>query len=1747
MDLKGLIRVRASYKSKLTQFKSYLEVVLSCESLSNLQLKEINIRLSKFEELYAYFDSTQSDIERLSEIPDDQFKERKEFEDQYYAAVAGAREVLDRHSGAAGGADSLQSAESGSRAVLTGGPSLKLPTIQLPSFSGRYQDWLEFHDTYASLIHSNNSIPTIHKFHYLRAALTDSAALIIRSLDFSADNYEVAWSLLCDRYNNNRLLINNHIQAIFNIEPVIKESARALRNIIDIVNKNLRALATLKLPTDHWDVLVIYMISNKLDPLTRREWEEHRNTIKDIPTLNEFQGFLKNRADLLETMAESQAQQRRRHSDVSHVRPKTFVANQLTPPSFSRSCALCNNKHAVYQCPIFKSLTVETRLQKANSLNLCLNCLRPRHPDKKCRLGPCLQCSKWHNSLLHTDDQSSHASADSSGAPGTSTVLTASAAERGEHTDDDQPNDNIALSSTTADHSSVLLSTALVDVADRDGNKITVRALLDNGSTCCLMTEKLYSKLNLPAYSTSTSVEGLNCQSSRITKRCDVAISSRHDKYVVDINCFIVPQITQLLPVRKVDCTSLNIPPNIFLADPTFHLPSEIDLLLGAEIFWSVLGTHRISLGKNKPSLNKSKFGYLVSGTVLSCKGNNNNTTVHCNFLQNTADNELQNQLNQFFELETVRAPDHNILSKDDNACERHFTLNTTRQSDGRFIVKMPLKESPGVLGDSYEQALSRFLCLERRFKRDPNFKNKYCDFISEYIKLGHMTENKHFNREETSYILPHHGVLREMSLTTKLRAVFDGSAVTTSGLSLNNIQHVGPTVQDDLISILIRFRQHRYVVSADIDKFYRQCLIHDSQRNLQQILWRFNPTEELKTYKLNTVTYGTASAPYLATRCLVQLGKECADSEVASAILHDFYIDDLISGHDSEDRLIQICNTLTNVLHSGQFHLRKWRSNNSYLLNQIQGQNSSDELLKINKNEYSKTLGLLWSSTEDNLTFSVDVNTFPNPISKRNILSTIAKIFDPLGLINPIVLQAKIILQRLWATKVSWDEPLSSEFQSDWANFVKHLHELNNIIIPRRVLCLSPIKIEIHAFSDASIQAYSACIYIRSISQNGEVSVHLIMAKSKVAPPKPTTIPRLELCGALLSARLVDKVKTALRLNIDSCYYWCDSTIVLGWINSPKLTLKSFVLNRINEITENTDPSSWHYVPTELNPADIGSRGFIPSQLNQSNIWWFGPDYLLLNKEHWPKKPTHKVDNLPETKIVCHVSLTEQVQLEEMNTFVTKYSSFEKLRRILAYVHRFIFNCRYPNNKFTNYLKISELNSSVNSLCLIVQKEMFKNEYNVLKNNNQLPLKNKLINVNPFLHTDNLIRVGGRLSNSNYDYDTKHPIILHASHHVTKLLFEYYHKLLLHAGPQLLLATIRHKYWPIGGRNLARKTVHNCITCCRFAGKSVQPIMGNLPEQRVHIDYPFINTAVDYAGPILIANRKGRGCQLIKSYVCVFVCLAVRAVHIELVTELSSQAFIAALNRFIARRGKPANIFSDNASNFVGTSNELARLLKSSSLEISKYASENSINFQFSPAYSPHFNGLAEGSVKSIKHHLKRVLALANLTYEEMNTLLVQIESILNSRPLTPLSSDPRDLVPLTPAHFLIGRTLMMLPSPQVNDSTVSVSRYMRTQQLKTHFWSRYYKEYISELQKRQKWHKDGRRLKLGEMVVVKDDRLPPNRWLLGRVTGLHPGSDGVPRVADVYTTSGTLRRAFNRLCPLPILETSVPKGGAC
>ncbi|XP_071652700.1 uncharacterized protein [Temnothorax longispinosus] len=316
---------------------------------------------------------------------------------------------------------------------------------------------------------------------------------------------------------------------------------------------------------------------------------------------------------------------------------------------------------------------------------------------------------------------------------------------------------------------------------------------------------------------------------------------------------------------------------------------------------------------------------------------------------------------------------------------------------------------------------------------------------------------------------------------------------------------------------------------------------------------------------------------------------------------------------------------------------------------------------------------------------------------------------------------------------------------------------------------------------------------------------------------------------------------------------------------------------------------------------------------------------------------------------------------------------------------------------------------------------------------------------------------------------------------------------------------------------------------------------MGELPKARVSMAGPFHTTSVDYGGPFLIKDRKGRGCKTSKCYVGLFVCFVTKAIHLELISDMTSESFIAALRRFASRRGKPAYIYSDNGTNFVGANrelNELAQFLMKEQTMLSESINEIGINWQFIPAYSPHFGGSWEAGIKSAKHHLKRVASNLTLTFEEFYTLLTQIKAILNSRPLTPMSTDPNDLTPLTPAHFLIGKSLTSVADPDLTHLPESrLSRWQLIQNVQQHFWQRWSKEYVGELQQRTKWKKPFKPLpKEGTMVLIKEDNLPPFKWRLGRILSIHPERDQIVRVAIVRTSNGSVRITVAKLCPLPM-----------
>lgn len=1714
-ELNQLIRKRGVIKAQLTRFATFIGEFVD-------DFSQLELRLEKCEQSWHEFNSIQGAIEEL--VPSEQFeiqtRERLDFEDHYFNIVSQAKKLLSQNFNTAV-AFSRTGSDRGSLHTVQNGltNNVKLPRIELPTFSGSYEHWLAFYDTFDSLINKNTELPDIQKFYYLRSSLKGEASEVIESLEVSNENYRVAWDLLKDRFQNRKLITHNHIKALFNIEPITKESHIFLRKLLDSVLKNMRALKVLGQPTEHWDALLIYLVCTKLDNNTKCAWEFENKS--EFPTFSELADFLSKRCQLLETTSTD----KRIATKPFHKFPdkpqahhtKSFMSNNI-------ECPICKQAHGIFHCTKFNNLSPSDKYSEIRRLKICSNCLKSGHFSQQCTGGNCKKCNKKHNTLLHIDNYSQNQKKHSN-------------AQISSDSTSNNSNENVNLSSensvnSVTTHSSshanlqTILSTAIIHIIDNTGKIHEARALLDCGSQSNFITEQLCEKLNLQKQRFHFSVGGINQTITNINHYATAIIKSRFNSYREKLSFLVLGKITENLPLSTFNVKNLKIPQNITLADADYNKPGAIDILLGAPIFWDLLCVGQIKLGRHLPTLHKTKLGWVMAGTIPEQPNNK----IICNFSSNLNNMEVQQQLEKFWQIEECEQ--HNKYSKEEQSCEEHYATTHIRENDGRFQVTLPMQSDISDLGESRETALKRLLYMEKKFQKQPDLKEKYTQFMQEYLQLGHMECIEDQGFITFAHYLPHHAVFKESSSTTKLRVVFDGSAKTSTGNSLNDVLSVGPVVQEDLFSILTRFRKHQYVITADIEKMYRQINIDPKQRDVQRILWRFNSDDDIKEYRLNTVTYGLSSSAFLATRCLKQLGMENQDANpmASESILRDFYVDDLITGSNTIHGAETLKRDITSICKQGQFHLRKWRTN--YNTNKISSLQIQDT------NTDSKTLGLAWDCNEDIFTYNPLQIESARHVTKRTILSTVSQIFDPLGLIGPVTVKAKLFIQHLWKLNLNWDEGVPTALHTEWLQFLEQLKSINRISIPRKVICSEAVELELHGFSDSSELAYGAALYIRSTNSHGKHFVKLLCAKSRVAPLKSQSLPRLELCGCVLLAKLYKVAKQAINIQINKTYFWCDSTIALTWIKGEPSQWKTFISNRVSAIQELTNKEDWRHISTQYNPADIISRGLSAKQLSESNLWFSGPDWLSENSQHWPESQEIDVSSAPERKTV---KLTFVGTNSDFNIF-TRFSSLFRLQRVVAYILRFKNNAlKLSSNK--DSLTVQELQASLNLLVRLAQQQDFPDEIKSLKSSNVIKKKSRLLCLNPYLDENMLLRVGGRLKNSQVDYTQRHPIILSGNHPLTYLIIKQEHLRILHAGAQTLLASIRTRFWPLSGKNAVKKVLRQCITCFRVKPTFIKRLMGDLPAARVIPSRPFQNCGVDYAGPFNMKAGNLKSRKILKSYLCIFVCFVTKAVHLELVSDLTTNSFLNCFKRFISRRGKCSNIYSDNGTNFVGANNELKDMLNflkdnKNQTKFSEYLSQHSITWHFIPARSPHMGGLWEACVKSAKYHLRRVVGNNSLTFEELNTIITQIEACMNSRPICPLSEDPNDLSPLTPGHFLIGDALTSLPQPDYQEiNSGRLNRYQLLTQMLQHFWSRWSKEYLGELQKRSKWKSsDQQEISPNILVIIKEDNLPPLHWRLGRVTEIHPGKDGIVRVASVKTRSGVFKRAISKLCVLPI-----------
>lgn len=831
------------------------------------------------------------------------------------------------------------------------------------------------------------------KLQHLKGSLQGEAAELISAIRITDDNYAIAWNTLKGRYQKESTLLLHHLQKIRALPKITQASLKLLsqmRNTLKISIDSIQLLDESFGTGGHY--LVVDMI-DRFSGEMRLEWEKQRAETNSFPTYEELTKFLDNQINILESL-DTQGAKKPNHPS----KPKS--AMNVTVKKTGK-CSYCEQDHLTYQCEAFLKLSVAERQKARKTLKLCVNCLAKNHPVSDCRSKThCQKCGKPHHTLLHYDVKP--ASYKKPKDPSST-----------DQQKEDQTKTNTEESTKTNLHvaaltSEVMLATALVKVLAPSGQSLVVRALIDSGAEASFVSETLLQALRLPKRKTTVKINGLQgVQSSapRFTTTFEVT-DTRLGECKFKVDAYVLQRITAYRP--KVFEPNLHEElQDLDLADPAQTKGMRIDLLLGADVMGQFMQEGLLRLKNSHVIAQKSTFGWILSGPVESSTNSHHVSVQHV-----TCD--LDEKLQRFWEIE--ESPGKPPLSEEDERTEQTFHETTTRDEQGRFIVRLPFvsDEAKQSLGNSFHIAKAAWKRVEAQLNKKPEARTVYDDFMQEYLDLGHMVEIP-INETTMNYTyIPHHGVDKEDSLTTKKRVVFNASCNTKSGTSLNDILCTGPKLQNEVSDVVSNWRNHEFVFSADITKMFRQINIHPEDQPFQCILWSKQGDANIRAFKLTTVTYGTKPAPYLANKVIKAVVEQHAKEypKAVEPLSKCIYVDDVLYGANTKSEAIAIREQIDAMLKRGCLELRKWASNCPDILPN-KSESSTEFFLEPEADSNKKVLGLAWSPQRD--TFGVKVSPVDlSIVTKRTILSNIARIFDPLGWLSPFVIRGKMLMQLL-------------------------------------------------------------------------------------------------------------------------------------------------------------------------------------------------------------------------------------------------------------------------------------------------------------------------------------------------------------------------------------------------------------------------------------------------------------------------------------------------------------------------------------------------------------------------------------------------------------------------------------------------------------------------------------------------------------------------------------------------------------
>lgn len=1612
--------------------------------------------------------------------------------------------------------------------------SLKPQQLEIPTFKGDILEYKSFKEIFQKAI-SKVKWSDLEKLLLLQSKLSGRALERVKHLATEEQNYSVMWSILDKEFLITRALVQHNVSKLLQIQPVKANDVQAMRQFYSTLNTVVTNLTQLTdVQPAEWLFEIGYM---QVESQIKRRYEDFlraKELRANVETITEFlmaecnlaegQSGIKtavthkikdNSYDNSNNNKNKQNKSTRAHVTVNNE--NTVPPNNIDP---EKKCFICKMSHLVNMCPTL--MANENREKLLRHYKICIYCLKHkfnfRNPCRSKDTVKCEKCNLNHHTVLHPINNNA------------SNTFVTNHQECQEFSHIAQQAETHGFVTKNGD-TCTILPTAIANILDKNGMSIPIACLIDNCAERTYVSEDIVQKLGLRKYKTNIIIKGINDILDTAKSYVNLSIKLDDPKIgVITTQALVVTKIASNIPTLEID---MNMFGDKKMANPLLGKSCSVGILMGSDVLPQIFkaggGTE---ITKSGLLLQDTHLGWIVSGKnsrpqkIVSSFVTYNESALKC-----LSDDKINERILKFFEV-----PEEIEECDDDEAkyCEELFEKKHYRTEDGRYVVPMIWKPNPVPLGHSYRKTLRFFLWQEQKWNKDPEHQQLNASFMREYLSMNHMTEiekEKHADESGNCYYVPYLSIFRPNALSTRLRNVFNASAVTSNGKSLNDQLCSGPKLQNSIIEILTKARTFQVIVTADIAKMFRQILLLPEDCKKLRIIWREKPSDELREFQLETVTYGTECAPYQSLRTIQQCAVDNAQSETLAKIIKEaFYVDDFVYGADTVEECKELITQVTHTMAQGQFPLTKFMSNDPEVLREIPEEKKITSYAKDNVEKF-KTLGLNYDPIRDE--FSLNIQAPEKVIyTKRGVSSVVAKNYDPLNFILPYTMLLRIFLQQIWATKVDWDEELDETWKGKFDAVIQNMHKLADIKITRWLNTSSNGFLDLIGFSDASGLAKAAVIYAR-VQTNDIFNTHLVIAKGGVNKLKNAaviasaqeTIPKLELQALLILAELYQQIKNCFtHLNVQFRAY-VDSKIIIYWMRSKTVNKNKYVQRRVEKIRKILDPYSIHYINTKLNPADIPSRSRMIDELLDENLWWEGPDFLK-NSE----LPSTSDDDLNSSIPSTYITQNEE---KEADMFA-KFSSFNRLLRSVAYMRRWMQYKRTTDGVHTEF-SANEVTMARKSIIKYYQHREMKDAMEKIRNKQLVPKGHFLRKLSPIIDKEGLLRVGGRLQNARFlSINQIQPIIIPKSHLLT-LMVAYIHLKNFHAQYSLMQRLIIENYWIPALKSNIHRAISQCTSCTRWLSKPIQPEMAQLPEMRLKPANVFENTGTDLCGYFNIRASSLKFDRTMKAYIVIFICMVTKCVHLEVIKSLSTEEFLLAFSRFASRRSTPKCMHSDNGSNFIGCNRLLKDTWKSIQGEAKNSLALQEVDWKFIPRFAPSMGGLWESGIGALKSFLKRMENIKNLTIDEFQTIVCKIEYYLNSRPLYALGQKDLNNLSLTPFHFVLQRTGSIHPIETINSKLPLTTKWLQIVQLQKEFWKEFIREYLVTLQKKTKWTKPAKNLQINDVVIVKEPHLLPGQFKLAKITQVFPDPNGVVRKVQIEDAQKTkYTHAVNQLIPL-------------